>query len=210
MTKLASIDKGTVKAYGRWEPVYDLVFGELVERRPAPGHRADQPAQRQRARGRGRHRHLAATIQDTLGITGIDLSPDMLAKARERVDRQGLRNVEQLREMDAARMTLAEAAFDVATAMYVLTAVPDPAAVMHECARVCRPGGEVMVLNHFSVGKGVRGVIEKVSAPAAALIGWRPEFPRDTIMVSERLKLEEARSLNPFGIMQLLRFVKKR
>jgi phosphatidylethanolamine/phosphatidyl-N-methylethanolamine N-methyltransferase len=200
MTKLASIDEGTVrKAYARWEPVYDLVFGELL----APGRRQAIELINKRS---------GSVLEVGVG-TGISLpqylSPEMLAKARERVERHGLDNVEALLEMDAANMTLAAASFDVVVAMYVLTAVPDPAAVMRECERVCRPGGEVLVLNHFSDGQGVRGFIEKVSAPAASLIGWRPEFPRDAIMVCDRLELKEAQPINPFGIMQLLRFVKK-
>jgi phosphatidylethanolamine/phosphatidyl-N-methylethanolamine N-methyltransferase len=210
MTKLAWIDEGTVrKAYARWEPVYDLVFGELL----APGRRQAIELINQRSGsvlevGVGTGISLPQYRRD-LRITGIDLSPEMLAKARERVERHGLDNVEALLEMDAANMSLAAASFDVVVAMYVLTAVPDPAAVMRECERVCRPGGEVLVLNHFSDGQGVRGFIEKVSAPAAALIGWRPEFPRDAIMVCDRLELKEAQPINPFGIMQLLRFVKK-
>ena len=191
--------------------VDDWRFGELL----APGRRqaieVDQPAQRQRARGRGGHRHLAATIFGTpWGITGIDLSPAMLAKARERAERHGLRNVEALLEMDVAQDYAGRGIVRCGGGDVCATAVPDPAAVMRECERVCRPGGKVLVLNHFSDGQGVRGFIEKVSAPAAASIGWRPEFPRDTIMVCERLELVEAQSLNPFGIMQLLRFVKKR
>jgi phosphatidylethanolamine/phosphatidyl-N-methylethanolamine N-methyltransferase len=211
MTKLASIDEGTVrKAYARWEPVYDMVFGELL----APGRRqAIEVINRRQGRvlevGVGTGISLPQ-YQRQLRITGIDLSPEMLAKARERVERHGLDNVEALLEMDAANMKIEDESFDVVVAMYVLTAVPDPAAVMRECERVCRPGGEVLVLNHFSDGQGVIGFIEKVSAPAASLIGWRPEFPRAAVMVCDRLELMEAKSLSPFGIMQLLRFVKKR
>jgi phosphatidylethanolamine/phosphatidyl-N-methylethanolamine N-methyltransferase len=211
MTKLASIDEGTVrKAYARWEPVYDLVFGELL----APGRRQAIDVINRREGsvlevGVGTGISLPQ-YRPHLRVTGIDLSPEMLAKARERVERHGLDNVEALLEMDAANMTLENDSFDVVVAMYVLTAVPDPAAVMRECERVCRPGGEVLVLNHFSDGQGVIGFIEKVSAPAASLIGWRPEFPRAAIMVCDRLELLETRSLSPFGIMQLLRFVKKR
>lgn len=211
MTKLASIDEGTVrKAYARWEPVYDLVFGELL----APGRRQAIDVINRREGsvlevGVGTGISLPQ-YRPHLRVTGIDLSPEMLAKARERVERHGLDNVEALLEMDAANMTLENDSFDVVVAMYVLTAVPDPAAVMRECERVCRPGGEVLVLNHFSDGQGVIGFIEKVSAPAASLIGWRPEFPRAAIMVCDRLELVETRSLSPFGIMQLLRFAKKR
>ena len=211
MTKLAAINEKTVRrAYARWEPVYDLVFGELL----APGRRqAIEVINRQGGRllevGIGTGISLPHYRRD-LTITGIDLSPQMLAKARERAERFGLDNVEALIEMDAAKMTLGDATFDIVVAMYVLTAVPDPAAVMRECERVCRPGGEVLVLNHFSDGQGVIGFLEKLSAPAASLIGWRPEFPRAAIMVCDRLELVEQRALSPLGIMQLLRFKKRR
>ncbi len=92
--------------------------------------------------------------------------------------------------------------------MYVLTVVPDPEKVMRELARVTKPGGEVILVNHFSQEEGVRGWIERRMAPFADTIGWRPVFDLDRVMGCEDLTLSERRQLRPFGLFTMLRFVK--
>ena len=106
---------------------------------------------------------------------------------------------------DGLHLPFADQSFDVATAMYVMTVVPDPAAVMHELARVTKIGGQVVIVNHFSVEGGLRGMIEKNLARFSDVLGWRPEFPIRALMVSDRLKLEELRPLRPMGLFTLLR-----
>ena len=94
-----------------------------------------------------------------LQVTGVDLSPDMLLRARRAGARgTSLPILKPLLEMDATALEFADASFDVSTAMYVMTVVPDPAKVMHELARVTKPGGHVVIVNHFSVAKGPRAV----------------------------------------------------
>ena len=140
-----------------------------------------------------------------LSVTGIDVSADMLAKARQRVGEEGLSNIESLAEMDATALTFEDASFDVATAMYVITVVPDPARVMHEIARVVKPGGTVLVASHFST-QGITGVIERGLAKQAPRLGWRPEFPIDTVLVSDKLRLVSLQPIKPLGFFTLLEF----
>ena len=140
------------------------------------------------------------TYRRQLEIVGIDLSPEMLEKARERVAEEGLTNVTGLHEMDAGELKFPDASFDTVVAMYVMTVVPDPEKVMRELARVCRPGGEVLLVNHFSAAEeGMRGWVERRMAPFADKIGWRPVFDIERVMVCEDLKLVEKRGLRPFG-----------
>ena len=108
--------------------------------------------------------------------------------------------------MDATKLAFADASFDVAVAMFVMTVVPDPVAVMHELARVTRPGGTVLIVNHFSVEKGLRGAVEKRLAGFADVLGWRPEFPVETLLGDPRLKLIDKRPVRPFGFFTLLEF----
>ncbi len=204
--KLAEIDnKDVVRAYRRWAPVYDLTFGKLVEvgikHATASVNRYDG---RVLEVGVGTGLSLPY-YKASLKVTGIDLSAEMLAKARERVERERLSNIEQLREMDATRLIFADQSFDMAAAMYVMTVVPDPAAVMHELARVTKIGGQIVIVNHFSIERGLRGMIEKNLARFSDVLGWRPEFPIRALMVSDRLKLEELRPLRPMGLFTLLR-----
>jgi phosphatidylethanolamine/phosphatidyl-N-methylethanolamine N-methyltransferase len=84
--------------------------------------------------------------------------------------------------------------------------VPDPVKVMHELARVTRPGGTILICNHFSVEKGVRAAVEKKLANFADLLGFRSEFPLETLMVSDKLKLTRNTPVKPFGFFTLLEF----
>ena len=90
----------------------------------------------------------AALYPRDCAVTGIDLSSSMLEKARERVARKGIRNV-RLLEMDAADLKFADNSFDIVYAPYLISVVPDPVAVAREMRRVCRPGGRIIILNHF-------------------------------------------------------------
>jgi phosphatidylethanolamine/phosphatidyl-N-methylethanolamine N-methyltransferase len=144
-----------------------------------------------------------------LQIHGIDLSPDMLDRARQRVRERGLSHVKSLQEIDAAATPFADAMFDTVVAMYVMTVVPEPERVMAELARVTKPGGAVLLVNHFSQEDGVRGWVERSLAPFAARLGWRPVFDLSRVTGAPDLELVERRALRPFGLFTMLRFQKQ-
>jgi phosphatidylethanolamine/phosphatidyl-N-methylethanolamine N-methyltransferase len=193
------------RAYRRWAPFYDQTFGKIV----------DAGVQQTAARASD----IGGTLLDvgvgtglalphygqSLQVTGIDLSADMLMRARQRAERAQISNLQSLEIMDATAMTFPDGHFDIAVAMYVLTVVPQPAAVMHEMARVVRPGGTVLVAGHFS-SQGLTGLIEKGLARQAPRLGWRPEFPIDTVLVSDKLRLTSLKPIKPFGFFSLLEF----
>ncbi len=132
----------------------------------------------------------------------------MLSKARERVMDGGLRNIEALREMDAEHLEFPDNHFTTIVAMYVMTVVPDPERVMAELERVCAPGGEVILVNHFSQEEGVRGWVERRMAPFADKIGWRSLFDISRVQVCDDLELVERKALRPLGLFTMLRFAK--
>ena len=210
VSKSPGMDTTSVRdAYRRWAPIYDLTFGKIAE---AGRKHAVQIINRRRGRvlevGVGTGLSLPC-YGSHLTITGIDLSPEMLAKAENKVDRQNLVNVAGLHEMDAGALAFPDESFDTVVAMYVMTVVPEPERVMRELERVCATGGEVILVNHFSEDEGVRGFLERRLAPFADLIGWRPVFGIDQVLVCEDLRLAERRSLRPFGLFTMLRFVKE-
>src|SRR5262249_34045312 len=139
----------------------------------------------------------------------IDLSPEMLDKARERVSRERLDHVHGLHEMDASDLAFVEGSFDTVVAMFVMTVVPEPERVMRELARVTKPGGEVILVNHFSQDEGMRGWIERQMAPFAGMLGWRPVFDVSRVMGCDDLELVERRQLWPLGIFTMMRFAKR-
>jgi phosphatidylethanolamine/phosphatidyl-N-methylethanolamine N-methyltransferase len=143
---------------------------------------------------------------DHLEVVGIDLAPEMLDKARRRVVERRLDNVTGLHEMDASALAFDDASFDTVVAMYVMTVVPDPETVMRELARVVKPGGEVLLVNHFSQEDGARGFVERKMAPFGDRLGWHPLFDISRVMGCSDLTLVETRSLNPMGLFTMLRF----
>ncbi len=204
------IDEDAVKsAYRRWAPVYDRTFGRVAtEGRRQTVEIINRTKGRVLEVGVGTGLSLPA-YADHLEIVGIDLSPEMLSKARERVAEERLRNVVGLYEMDAADLAFPDASFDTVVAMYVMTVVPDPERVMRELARVCKPSGEVILVNHFSQEEGVRGWVERRMSPFAGKLGWRPVFEVSRVLVCDDLELVERRSLKPLGLFTMLRFAKR-
>lgn len=208
--KVPVMDVDSVRhAYRRWAPVYDFTFGLIAE---AGRKHAVQIINQRKGRvlevGVGTGLSLPC-YGSHLTITGIDLSPEMLEKARGKVESKNLDNVVALHEMDAGALAFPDESFDTVVAMYVMTVVPDPARVMRELERVCAPGGEVILVNHFSEEEGVRGWIEKKLAPFADLLGWRPVFGLDQVLVCDDLRLAARRSLRPLSLFTMLRFIKE-
>jgi len=209
LTATARLDTSSVlKAYARWAPIYDFTFGLVA----AFGRRAAVNAINSRSGallevGVGTGITLP-NYEQKLRVTGIDLSPDMLEKARNKVAKLGLTNIDGIYEMDASAMELDDGSFDTVVAMYVMTVVPDPQKVMRELERVCAPGGEVIIVNHFAQDHGVRGRIERRMAPFARLLGWHPDFVIETITGFTDLELVEARAMHPMGLFTMLRFKK--
>jgi len=209
----SDLSRGTVeKAYARWAPVYDLVFGKVFDR----GRRASIAAA-ERIGGR----ILEVGVGTGLSLpdyarahrlVGIDISAPMLRKAQERVAAYQLTNVEALAVMDAARLALADASFDVIVAQYVITAVPDPEGTLDEFMRVLRPGGEIVLVNHLGAEAGPRALFERCFAPVARRLGWRPEFRFDRLArwVARRgdVQVVENRPVTPLGHFSLIRFAK--
>ncbi len=205
----AHIDEAAVRsAYRRWAPVYDHTFGRFTtEGRRHAVEIINQRKGRVLEVGVGTGLSLP-NYGRHLEIVGIDLSPEMLEKAREKVDEERLTNVTGLHEMDASALTFANSEFDTVVAMYVITVVPDPETVMRELARVTKVGGQVVLVNHFSQDDGVRGWVERRMAPFADKLGWRPVFNLDRVMVCENLKVVDRRALRPWGLFTMLRFEK--
>lgn len=203
--------ESVAKAYDRWAPVYDLVFGPVFARgRSAAVEAADRVGGRVLEVGVGTGLSLPAYARTTR-LTGIDLSAPMLEKARRRVATLGLANVEDLAVMDAEHLAFEDGAFDAVVAQYVVTAVPDPEAALDEFLRVVRPGGEIILTTRIGAGRGFRGGVERLLAPATARLGWRTEFPFERYRrwaFTRGALIAERRPLPPLGHFSLIRFAR--
>ena len=192
-------------SYARWAPVYDKTFGAItnVGRRKAVGYINDQDAETVLEVGVGTGLALPHYRSD-LNVTGIDFSEDMLAKAQAKVESLGLDQVKNLRQMDARNLDFADASFDMVAAMHIISVVPEPERVMAEMARVCKPGGCIVITNHFARETGMLARVEQLSAPFANLLGWHSDFEMSTVLQQPDLEVIEKSSLPPMGMMTFL------
>ena len=214
---MGDIDKHSVaRAYALWAPVYDLVFGAVFD----AGRRASIAAAELACGPKG-GRILEVGVGTGISladysrvhkIVGLDISLPMLRKAHEKVEALGLSNVEALCVMDAAHMALPDQSFDAVVAQFVITAVPNPEATLDEFARVIKPGGEIVLVNHIGAESGPRKLFEACFAPIARKLGWRPEFRFGRLAAwAERhggVRVVERRPMPPLGHFSLVRFAR--
>ncbi|HEX5506976.1 MAG TPA: class I SAM-dependent methyltransferase [Pseudolabrys sp.] len=205
------LDKHRVeRAYARWAPIYDVVFGAVFDRgRRASIEAAERIGGRILEVGVGTGLSLPDYSRSNR-LIGIDLSEPMLRKAHGRVAALALSNVETLAVMDAQNLAFPNESFDVVVAQYVITAVPDPEATLDEFARVLRPGGEIVLVNHLGAERGLRALFEQGFAPIARNLGWRPEFRFERLRAWSSqhggVRVVERRPMPPFGHFSLIRF----
>jgi len=195
-------------SYARWAPVYDHTFGAVtnIGRKQAVRYiNGRRGTVLEVGIGTGLSlRHYAPH----LSVTGIDFSEAMLKKARTRVAELGLRHVSALRQMDARAMDFPDDHFDTVAAMHVLSVVPEPERVMSEIARVCRPGGKVVIANHFKSERGLMAFLARAAAPFHDQLGWHSDFSIETVLQEEALSLDSRRKVPPLGMMTFLVLVK--
>ena len=200
-------DAAVVAAYARWAPVYDPIFGVITRRAIRATMRVVNAltAGEVLEVGVGTGIALPSYKRDHR-VTGIDLSPDMLERARKRVAATNLANVAALTEMDAANLAFGDGTFDVAVAMFVMSVVPEPGRVLDEMVRVVKPGGRIVTVNHFSAERGVRAMVERWLAKYGSSLGWHPEFAIEAVLGHARLGLVRRQALPPLGLYTLLVF----
>lgn len=198
------------KAYARWAPVYDVLCGPVF----LNGRRAAASAARA-VGGRileiGVGTGLSFDDYDgTTEVTGIDMSEPMIARARERVNTGRYPFIKELAIMDAHSLSYPDACFDCVVGQFVITLVEDPERVLSECARVLRPGGQIILVNHLYSERGLAAAVERLLAQKARKLGLRPEFPFQRLAAWAQAhggaELVERRKLKPFGVYTLVRF----
>ena len=198
------------KAYARWAPIYDALCGPIF----LNGRRAAASAAREVG---GRILEIGVgtglsfdDYDESTEITGIDLSEPMIARARLRAASGRYPHVKGLAVMDAHNLRYPDATFDCVVGQFVITLVEDPERVLSECARVVRPGGQIILVNHLYSESGFAAAVERLLAERARALGLRPEFPFQRLAAWAQshggAELIERRKVPPFGVYTLVRF----
>jgi phosphatidylethanolamine/phosphatidyl-N-methylethanolamine N-methyltransferase len=184
-------------------PLYDLMFGAVLQ----PGRRALAQA----VRGLQPARLLEVGVGTGLALSlypartqvvGVDLSPQMLARARRRAAALPGHHIE-LRLMNAERMDFPDASFDCVTLPYVLSVTPSPARLVAEVRRVCKPGGRILVLNHFS-GSRFWWATERALRSVADRVGFRSDFRYEDHVLVHDWEVLSSRPVNLFALSRLV------
>lgn len=191
------------RAYDRYAPFYDHLFGAVY----AHGHRRLAQALRILAPRRALEVGVGTGLTlncypATTDLVGIDLSEAMLARARRRASKLGLANT-TLQAMNGESTSFADASFDCITLPYVLSATPEPARLVRELRRICRPQGHILILNHFSGSRFWR-LLERAVQPLSAKIGFRSDFHFEEHIACYDWKVLSVESANPFGLSRLV------
>ncbi|WP_290649877.1 methyltransferase domain-containing protein [Aquisalimonas sp.] len=193
--------------YRRYANHYDRVFGPVFAqgRQFAVDVLNQRPGQRILEVGVGTG--LSLPFYDRRSrVVGIDISPEMLAKAHTRVAEECEGQVEDLLVMDAEALEFADDSFDSVVAMYVASVVPNPDRFVSEMRRVCRPGGDILIINHFASRNPVLRRLERGLRPLSKLVGFRTDMDLDTLPDHEGFERLSVRKANLFGYWKLVHY----
>ena len=200
------------KAYKRLSPLYNIVFNACFH----PGRRAsvdilnsilpDHAKVLEVGVGTG----LSIPMyKQNLRITGIDVSSEMLKKAKQLVNKNNLEDRVDIHEMDAEDLTFSDQSFDAVVAMYVVSVVPNLQKFFDEILRVCKDGGDIIIVNHFSSSKPIIRAFEKAITKVSKYVGFHSDFPIEPVKAQKQLRLVNQRKINMFGYWTLLHFKKE-
>ncbi len=203
---VADVEK-VERVYSNYSGVYDQTFGKFMQnsRELAIRDLAVSPNEQVLEVGVG----TGLTLPYYPGhcrVTGIDVSSAMLAKAKQRIENEQLDHISLLR-MDAGQMDFPESSFDIVMAAYVVTAVPDYRLVISEMIRVCKPGGRIVMLNHFSNGNKFIAAVEKIISPMCLHMGFRTDLSLSSVLEGTSLLVARKQKMNPFRFWHLVECV---
>ena len=192
------------RGYRLIAPLYDLVFGFTLQhgRRLAIAALGARPGERILEVGVGSGMSLPMYPQG-VSVIGIDISNEMLAKARKRVEGRELSRAHLL-QMDARHMSFVDASFDKAVVMYAVCGFSNPVGAMAEVQRVCKPGATVVIVNHFLSARPLSRFFDVLLAPLYRLLRYRADLDIDTFLEGANLELLERKPANLFGYSTVL------
>lgn len=193
------------RGYRRFAPFYDLFFGlSLRHGRLLAIEALDaRPGERILEVGVGSGLSLPLHRRD-VSVIGIDISAEMLNRARRRVQHRDLKQITALLEMDVADLSFVDASFDKTVIMYALSGFPDPLCAMAEIRRVCKPGASIVIANHFRSEGPLARFFDHVLAPVYRLLRYRADMQIERFVEAADLEILSRKPANLFGYSTVL------
>ena len=178
------------RVYSDLAHLYDAVFGRAFVDREHEVIEAlsFRPGQRVLEVGVGTGISLDA-YTPYVHVVGIDASADMLGHAIAKIDENGWGHIE-VRQGDALRLDFPDNSFDWVTTFHVMTVVPDPRRMMAEMVRVCKPGGRIVVINHFASPKRLLYFLATIVNPLTKLLGWTTRLRARDVLEGQNIVVE--------------------
>jgi phosphatidylethanolamine/phosphatidyl-N-methylethanolamine N-methyltransferase len=190
--------------YGKCSPIYDKVFGHFFRPRIKMGIARSGISDGDKVIEVGVGTGLSLPFYPKgCKVVGIDLTKEMLDKARQKKLHHGLTNVE-LMEMDAENISFPDDTFDHSVAAFVITVVPNPEKMVKEMKRVTKKGGTILILNHFSSKNRIICGMNKFFSPLTEKVGWRSDITLDLLSNHCNLPIDERfkrTPLDPWSII---------
>jgi phosphatidylethanolamine/phosphatidyl-N-methylethanolamine N-methyltransferase len=201
---MAEIEAHESKIYSEFAPFYDKIFGKIfynrlervIEDLDIP------PGAKVLEVGAGTGTSFPA-YPTHCEITGIDLAPDMLARARQKIEENGWHHL-RVMEMNALDLKFPDNTFDYVMAFHVVTVVPDPIQMIAEAKRVCKPGGRIVIVNHFTTDVPLIGSLTQAMDPITRWLGWRTDLKLKPFIKSTQLRIEKVYKLNKASLYTVL------
>ena len=191
------------KLYSEFSHVYDLFFARYFYPRIATVIRALDIPPGAKVLEVGVGTGMALSVYPRhCQVTGVDLAPDMLEHAQERIDRNGWRHV-QVMEGDAMDLKLPDSSFDYVTAFHVVSVVPDARRMMAEVQRVCKPNGTIVVINHFRSSKRALAAIDRRLEPITRRVGWHT-LGREEVFDGLSVQLERVYKTSRYSLFTIV------
>ena len=201
---MADIEAHESKLYAEFAPLYDKVFGKIfynrleyvIENLGIP------PCAKVLEVGAGTGTSFPA-YPEHCEITGVDLAPDMLARARQKIEENHWSHLTVM-EMNALDLEFPDNTFDYVMAFHVVTVVPDPVRMIAEAKRVCKPGGRIVIVNHFTSEVPLLGSLTQALDPITRWLGWRTDLRLKPFLQTTGLQVERSYKLSKASLYDVL------
>lgn len=142
-------------------------------------------------------------------VVGVDLSKNMLKEAEALIKKKKLKNC-TVREMNATNLEFPDNTFDGVLGNLFISATSFPRESLLEMKRVCKPGGTIVLMNHFKSENPLLSAVETAFNPIAKHCGFRSDLEMKPLLDSVGLKAKQLQKVNMFNMWTTVSMVNEK